>query len=145
MTNAENTTARGLILTVLRRADGADCTLNGLSSHTAELTLIGVIDSRKGHGEFVHPLPALSRVVGPQESRPAVALEVRTGFTAESRYLALVPVELDAEWNSYRRAASWSMAGGNYATSSDSRFSELVETLTGARFNAVAIHDRVEH
>lgn len=39
----------------------------------------------------------------------------------------------------------WTMFGGNYATTCDSRFSEAVEALLGHRFyGAVAIHDRVE-
>ena len=40
----------------------------------------------------------------------------------------------------------WTMFGGNYAGTSDSRFTEAVEKITGARFyGAVPIHDRVEH
>jgi len=39
----------------------------------------------------------------------------------------------------------WSMMGGNYAATSDSRFNEHVEKLTGAPFyGAVPIHDRFE-
>ena len=39
----------------------------------------------------------------------------------------------------------WTMFGGNYATTSDSRFSELCEELLGTNFyGAVAVHDRVE-
>lgn len=36
------------------------------------------------------------------------------------------------------------MMGGNYATTSDSRFGEAVEKICGYRHNAIAIHDRVE-
>ena len=39
----------------------------------------------------------------------------------------------------------WTMFGGNYASTSDSRFSELCEELLGATFfGAVAVFDRVE-
>lgn len=39
----------------------------------------------------------------------------------------------------------WSMFGGNFGHTSDSRFSEAVEKITGARFyGAVPIHDRFE-
>ena len=39
----------------------------------------------------------------------------------------------------------WCMFGGNFAHSSDSRFSEAIEKLLGHRFyGAVAIHDRIE-
>jgi hypothetical protein len=38
------------------------------------------------------------------------------------------------------------MAGGNFASSSDSRFKRAIEELTGQRFyGAVAIHDRYEN
>jgi hypothetical protein len=41
---------------------------------------------------------------------------------------------------------TWTMFGGNYAGTSDSRFTEAVEKITGATFyGAVPIHDRVEH
>jgi len=37
------------------------------------------------------------------------------------------------------------MFGGNYASTSDSRFGEAVEKIIGTRFyGAVAVHDRVE-
>jgi hypothetical protein len=39
----------------------------------------------------------------------------------------------------------WTMFGGNYAGTSDSRFSRLCDQLLGGTFyGAVAIHDRVE-
>ena len=40
---------------------------------------------------------------------------------------------------------SWTMFGGNYGATSDSRFSDKVEELMGTPFyGAVPIHDRVE-
>ena len=40
---------------------------------------------------------------------------------------------------------SWTMFGGNYGATSDSRFSEKVEEMMGSSFyGAVPIHDRVE-
>jgi hypothetical protein len=40
---------------------------------------------------------------------------------------------------------SWTMFGGNYASTSDSRFGEAIEAITGARFyGAVPVHDRIE-
>lgn len=39
----------------------------------------------------------------------------------------------------------WVQMGGNFAHTSDSRFREACERLTGARhYGAVAIHDRIE-
>lgn len=41
---------------------------------------------------------------------------------------------------------TWTMFGGNYAGTCDSRFREAVEKITGARFyGTVPIHDRVEN
>jgi len=40
---------------------------------------------------------------------------------------------------------AWVMMGGNFAATSDSRFREACERLSGSKFyGAVAIHDRVE-
>ena len=42
-------------------------------------------------------------------------------------------------------AGAWAMMGGSYVATSDSRFSEKIEKLTGKRFyGAVALHDRTE-
>ncbi|NKW64292.1 hypothetical protein GS937_07975 [Rhodococcus hoagii] len=98
----------------------------------------GASPARYGHAR-------LSRCVEPTAARPAVALEIRTGLLAEDRYISLVPVEWDDEIDAYRRTHSWSMAGGNYATTSDSRFPELVRYYVDAYSSAVAIHDRVEN
>jgi hypothetical protein len=39
----------------------------------------------------------------------------------------------------------WTMMGGNYAATSDSRFSDKIEEMLGHGFyGAVPIHDRVE-
>jgi hypothetical protein len=39
----------------------------------------------------------------------------------------------------------WTMMGGNYAATSDSRFSQLCDRLIGGHFyGAVAVFDRVE-
>ena len=41
---------------------------------------------------------------------------------------------------------TWTMFGGNYAATSDDRFSVAVEKIVGGTFyGAVPIHDRVEH
>lgn len=45
----------------------------------------------------------------------------------------------------HHEAKKWTMFGGNYLASSDSRFWELCERLGASRYHgAVAIHDRVE-
>lgn len=48
----------------------------------------------------------------------------------------IVPVEVEGKWT---------MFGGNYAATSDSRFSDAVSRILGFPFyGAVGIHDRVE-
>ena len=45
----------------------------------------------------------------------------------------------------YDRDGKWTMFGGNFAYTSDSRFSEAVSAIVGYRFyGAVPIHDRIE-
>lgn len=45
----------------------------------------------------------------------------------------------------HHETKQWTMFGGNYLASSDSRFWELCERLGASRYHgAVAIHDRVE-
>jgi hypothetical protein len=41
-------------------------------------------------------------------------------------------------------APGWWMMGGNYAATSDSRFSDAIEAIGGTRGMAVKIHDRIE-
>ncbi len=134
----------GLTLHVLRDAAGTDCTLGGISSRAAQVVLVGILDSTRDHAREVAPMPERSRIVGPSADRPAVAVEIRRQAFKDSRYAHLVPVRWDHETRRYVRTNSWSMAGGNYATTSDSRFPELIEQAIGHRAPALAIHDRVE-
>ena len=134
----------GLILSVLRDASGADCTLGGVSSRAARLVLVGTLDSTAGQAREVDPMPERSRVVSPGPDQPAVAVEIRRHPFDNGRYAHLVPVRWDREASRYVRTHGWSMAGGNYATTCDSRFPELIEQAIGHRAPALAIHDRVE-
>lgn len=101
----------GLPVYVLRHADGSDCTMNGASSKHNSFTLTSV-DGVPVEGPFE-----------PSKESPEIRIvegAVRGRFHA-------VPVSIPAN--------VWSMAGGNYITTSDSRFP----------FNyPVPIHDRVE-
>jgi hypothetical protein len=67
----------------------------------------------------------------PSEDYPAVTLKL--GPTMGMR---LVPVKNENDWV---------MAGGNYAGTCDSRFSEAVESMCGYRHNMIEIFDRVEN
>lgn len=107
----------GLIVSVYRDKRLGDCTNGGASSKHDELTLVNV------DGPFE-----------PQPHRPAALL-----VKGASRGIARIVMQDDHD------AKRWTMMGGNYAATSDSRFTKAVEAITGAPFyGAVAIHDRVE-
>ena len=96
-----------------------DATNGGITNHKTgvhQLTLVNV------DGPF-----------DPEPSRPAAWL--LPGYVEGT--VKIVPVGV---------GDSWTMFGGNYAGTSDSRFTEAVEKITGATFyGAVPIHDRVEN
>lgn len=107
----------GLILSVYRAVDFPDCTLNGLSAQFAELTVVNV------DGPFE-----------PCAKRPACWLV--KGHIPNSAHLVVVdPASGDGRWF---------MMGGNYAGTSDSRFNEAVQKLTGSRPGVLPVHDRHE-
>ena len=71
----------------------------------------------------------------PCENYPAAELVVAEPIGGR-KILRLIPES---------KKGKWTMFGGNYATTSDSRFSEVCEELLGTNFyGAVAVHDRVE-
>ena len=75
--------------------------------------------------------------VNPTEDYPPARLVVRN--IMGSKLVTIVPEE-------ELEKGSWTMMGGNYGSTSDSRFSEKVEEMLGTRFyGAIAIHDRVEY
>lgn len=135
---------RGLTLSVLRNAEGYDCTLNGISSRATQLLLVGFLDSTKRTVREVEPLDERSRVFPLGPDRPAVAIDMRRRAFSDERVLSLVPVNWESSSNRFVRPAEWVMAGGNYATTSDSRFGEIIEQLLGYWVPALAVHDRIE-
>jgi hypothetical protein len=106
----------GLILSVYRNAElTGDYSNNGESARFSKLTVINC------EGPFE-----------PTDDAPAVLLESHVRGC-----LRLRPLSLDV-----KRVI---MFGGNYAATSDSRFSGKCRELLGGNFyGAVAIHDRVE-
>lgn len=106
----------GLVVSVYsHKGSDYDCTCNGVTNRFDTLCVVNV------DGPFE-----------PMEDRPAVTLE----HGALPGTAVLKPVECEG---------SWTMFGGNYAGSSDSRFNRAVENLTGNRFyGAIPVHDRVE-
>jgi hypothetical protein len=108
----------GLILHVCRPADFPDCTNGGISSRHSRLTLINA------EGPF-----------DPKPDAPAVIMESHVRGC-----LRIVPCDSDG-----KRLPGWFMFGGNFASTSDSRFSAKAEALLGAHFyGAIPIHDRQE-
>jgi len=108
----------GMTVSVFRWGLG-DCTNNGVSAVAGSLCVVNV------PGPF-NPSPAL----------PAVELVEGPGGRG---HVILRPVEAK------NPGMVGPMSGGNFGYSSDSRFSEAIQKLTGSRhYGAVSIHDRYE-
>ncbi len=142
-------TQLGLRVHVLRSASLPDCTNNGISNKHAHLTIVGIITpTNETHNmataateispDFqLTALPATARLFPPSADAPAAVLRYSRG-----RYSRLNIAPLDA-----CLAGRWVMAGGNYAETTDSRWNDLLRTITDsdAVGSAVPIHDRIEH
>lgn len=122
----------GLTMNVYRCANGMDATANGITSHHAQLTIIGTIDE---FGTFTTS-PERSRLHPATDTAPAVALR-RNRSTPTAH---LVPVTADGEPIGGR----WYMAGGNYATG-DSRIADYYAQIgLEPIYGATPVHDRTE-
>lgn len=105
----------GLILSVYRPADFGEC------------------DCTNGGISASHDRLTVTNVDGPFDPSPdAPAVYLEKG--------PLGAIRLKSPTNDGR----WTMFGGNYAGTSDSRFNDAVERLIGYRAGVVPIHDRVE-
>jgi hypothetical protein len=102
----------GITVSVLRDARLGDCTNSGLSSRHDELLLI-----LPDGGPFT-----------PSPTCPAVVLHRRKIFHLKEAYLTAYPADYNPDTDVY-------MFGGNFITSSDSRFPGLYP---------IPIHDRKE-
>lgn len=110
----------GLIVSVYRNARGGDCTNGGVSSQFAELTVVNV------SGPFE-----------PADHRPAALLE--TGPGGDLRLFSAAQ-SADGTWlRTVVPGSCGPMFGGNYAATSDSRWSQA----TGG-YGAIPIQDRWE-
>ena len=108
----------GLLVSVYRNSELGDCTNNGLSNKHNKFCVVNV------EGPF-----------NPSDDAPAVKLA-----SGPYNSVRLIPVELIEN-------KSWVMFGGNYAGTSDSRFSEAVNETIGydkMSNGVVKIFDRVE-
>jgi hypothetical protein len=109
----------GIRMDIYRSAKMPDCSNGGISGRVHEVTLI-----LPEGGPFE-----------PTADAPAIILEnhVRSALRA---------VECDEDGE---RLTGWSMMGGCYVATSDSRFGDECERLLGYRFyGAVPLHDRFE-
>jgi hypothetical protein len=120
----------GLILDVYRSAQrdrqGVDCSNNGISRRFEELCVVNV------DGPF-HPRDGLPPVLLRRSNGGRLAVH-------------LVPAMLDKHGD-WVPAPNWFMHGGNFAGTSDSRFSQAIRRILGEPdlyFSVVSIHDRVE-
>jgi hypothetical protein len=108
----------GLLVNVYK-TEGRDCTNGGVSSkwNIKGLCLINV------PGPF-----------NPSEDYPAAQLVKQSFYFGDS--VKIIPEECEGKQT---------MMGGNYAATSDSRFSDAIAARLGHNFyGAVPIHDRVE-
>lgn len=117
----------GLIVHVYRSARIGDCTAGGVSGRFDSLTLVNA------EGPF-----------DPAPDRPAVMV-VRGPHTGRDDNPVVVPAERrKGEWREVRTGAR--MFGGNYASTSDSRFGAAIARACGIRRASpvLPIHDRFE-
>ena len=100
------------------RSEYLDCTAGGISSTADQLCIINV------DGPF-----------DPSDDVPAAVLVVAEPIQGQ-KILRIEPAD---------KGDQWTMFGGNYASTNDSRFSAKCKQLLGSGFyGAVAVHDRIE-
>jgi len=109
------------LMAYIYRNDLGDCTSGGFSSKAEKVCITNA------SGPFE-----------PSEDCPAVILE--SGYNGPTTNNTVRAVSVDDH-----ERGGWLMFGGNFIYTSDSRFGELTESLTGQKHSApVAIHDRRE-
>ena len=109
------------IVAYIYKSDLGDCTNGGFSSKVREVCIVNA------SGPFK-----------PSDECPAVVLEsgYNGPFTNDCVRAVSIADKEDGEWL---------MHGGNFLHTSDSRFGDLIEELTGRKnIGPIAIHDRKE-
>jgi hypothetical protein len=119
---------KGLRLTVYRAAGQRDCTLGGITSRAANVTVTMIREIGACRERTEYPLPEESQVFAAAPDAPEVVLVVRHRPGGD-RWVHLQPTE-NPGWHY--------MHGGNYAGTTDSRW----DKISGA--DLVAVHDRHE-
>jgi hypothetical protein len=114
----------GLVVSVYKNPLG-DCTNNGISSRATDLLLVNVS--------------------GPTDNNSP---RYQKALLVPGNGKGLVKIVPAAWWpnlKAWSKVEGWCMMGGNYASTSDSRFHDAVCEITGgASYGAVPIHDRIE-
>lgn len=128
---------KGLRLHIYRAAKnkGFDGTNGGISAGADAVTLVGF--RHRHHDGEVQPLPQVSQVFEPTAEEPAVILVPSALPNQYGPHLEPLEAPGDAR-------IIGPMFGGNYAGSSDSRWSALGELFGHGRLDLVAVHDRFE-
>ncbi len=118
---------KGMLLTVYASShDGAGAFTNGPSARHTQIIVVG-----DGVPEI------FSAESSSRDTLPTFVLRESVGG-----YPTLVPVDT---LEGGKHAGAWVADGGNFAETSDSRWSELVRKITGGNGAAVVpIHDRAE-
>ena len=114
-----------LTLSVLRDARW-DCTNNGISSRFNEILLIC--------------LDGGPHKIDLDQGIPENLCYLRCREFGDRRGFSIVPADVKEDGEIVARDGKWYMMGGNFAYTSDSRFSDMLDGMYGA----VAIHDRAE-
>ena len=105
-----------------------DCSNGGISSEASRVTVVNVDGPFKSDGDAPAVLLMPGHLPGVAHLVPAVE----------------IPGDGPEVWTPMQAGAG-PMMGGCYVGTSDGRFSEAVEAITGSRFyGAVPLHDRFE-
>lgn len=113
----------GMIVSVYRNSLG-DCTNGGISKTADQLCVVNC------DGPF-----------SPRDDLPAVLLEI-----SKHGVMRLIPAQPRAvHGDGWEPTPGWFMNGGNFGSTSDQRFCELVTAMGGQGNAALPIFDRQEH
>jgi hypothetical protein len=134
---------KGLTVSVYREADGSDFTLGGISGKHNTLTVIGTIDRHDRKAMDIFELPEGSQVSEASEECPGVFVMREFARGADKPWnMFVVPAPCGPEQDIYAitdlRSVIGLSFGGNFVSTSDSRWREL----TGV--DALRVHDRRE-
>jgi hypothetical protein len=133
---------KGLLLGILRSADLPDCSLNGVSARYRKVVVTGVRAASARDNASAQAAAygerKLPRVFSPSDDAAEVELVVRWGGTGKC-YVHAVPVEGQGHW---------SMFGGAYIETSDSRWGDMLRAIYGTnerrQTGPIPLHDRFE-